>query len=357
MTKDIDFEIVGNLIIQLREKIGLSQIDFAKEIGVSKGAVCQWEQGSGIKTEHLYDIAKYFNITVSELIEGKLNDEDDNDYFARNYDIDGFENFDEINVYNYSNLLEYLKRCKNLIKRFMVLFRIRLEDNLTKKEQAEYKKLYRYFACDWEYIRTSNWPNITNIEDIAQEYLDFQEIESKQELDNIMYKFFHLRINVKPLALLEYENDETALDEYLELIGKERCDALLTKIISDTEEEEIEESLPIRRLIERGARCLFTRERIHHFEYNEINEDVFNQLTEVSVNENVQSIYDLFTNAKKNFIGLKGDFDPYNWKNYDKYDYEKLVDKERTNHIRDIVMLKDTDPETFYKNLKGRQIC
>ena len=352
MTKNIDFEIVANLITELREKVGLNQIDFAKEIGVSKGAVCQWEQGSGIKTEHLYDIAKYFNITVTELIEGKLNDEDDSDYFSRNYDIDGFKSFDEINVYNYSNLLEYLKRCKNLIKRFMSLFKIRLDDDLTRKQEIEYRRLSKYFAIDWEYIRVSDFPHVSCIDDAAQEYLDFQEIETTEELDRIMYKFFFLNININPLSLLEYENDDTALNEYLELIGKERCDVLLTKIISDTNEKDIEKSLPIRRLIERGARCLFTRDRVQKYEYNEINEDVFDQLAEVSIDENAQNIYELFANAKKNFIGFKDDFDPYNWKNYEKDDYEILVDKERTNSLRDIVMLKDADPEIYYKNLK-----
>ena len=58
MTKDVNFELVGNLIKSLREKNGLNQQEFAEKMGVTKGAVCQWEKGSGIKTENLYDIAK-----------------------------------------------------------------------------------------------------------------------------------------------------------------------------------------------------------------------------------------------------------------------------------------------------------
>ena len=122
MIKDINFDLVGNLIAKLRERYGLSQQEFAKEIGVSKGAVCQWEQGSGIKTENLYDIAKYFNITVSELIDGQLIEEEDEDYFERNYNLDDFDRFDEVNDSNYDALLEYLKRCKNVIRRFMSLY-------------------------------------------------------------------------------------------------------------------------------------------------------------------------------------------------------------------------------------------
>ena len=93
MLKDVNFDLVGSLIAKLREKYGLSQQEFAKEIGVSKGAVCQWEQGAGIKTENLYDIARYFNITVSELIDGQLFEEEDEDYFERNYNLDDFEYF------------------------------------------------------------------------------------------------------------------------------------------------------------------------------------------------------------------------------------------------------------------------
>lgn len=40
-------KIIGSNIKALREESGLTQEEFAKELGVSKGAVSQWENSTG----------------------------------------------------------------------------------------------------------------------------------------------------------------------------------------------------------------------------------------------------------------------------------------------------------------------
>lgn len=354
MIKDINFDLVGNLVAKLREKYGLNQQEFAKEIGVSKGAVCQWEQGSGIKTENLYDIANFFNITISELIDGQLDEEEDEDYFERNYNLDDFGYFSEINDSNYGDLLEYLKRCKNVIKRFMALYALREQNKLTKKQNSEYHKMLRYFEPDYEYAEAIQiGMHVNSIDETIEELTESFGINDKSELDYMLYKIFSLNVKINAFALLSYEKGDTAVNEYLEIKGKEHSDTLLTFLTNGIEEEKIENSLAIKRLIEAGARCFFTREHISSFEYNEIDEDVFKQLSGVFPNTVIQDRYNFFESEKKTNRILER-FDPYSWKNYDRDGYEYLIDFDTTNRIRDLVLLKESDPKTYYKNLVER---
>ncbi len=349
----INFDLVGNLIVELRDKCGLSQKEFAEEMGVSKGAVCQWEQGSGIKTENLYDIAKYFNITVSELINGQLNEEDD-DYFERNYNLDDFEFFDEINESNYNQLLEYLKRCKNVIKRFMTLYQLKEDNKLTNKQNNEYLRLSQYFKLDHEYLADIQMSvRIYSIDGASEELNKVFEFKNRSELNYMLYKLFNLDIKINPVALLSYEDGEYAANEYLELIGAEYCDELLTKLVSEMTDDEIEQSLPVKRLIEFGARCFFTRKHIQSFAYNVMDEDVFKQLKGTAKNIIVQDRYEFFKKEEKPDYSFKFN-DAYSWKNYSKDGYEYLIDFDATNRVRDIVLLKDKDPKVYYKNLVER---
>ena len=350
MIKDINFDLVGNLIAKLRDKCGLSQQEFAREIGVSKGAVCQWEQGSGIKTENLYDIAKYFNITVSELIDGQLVEEGE-DYFERNYNLDDFEDFNEVNETNYDDLLEYLKRCKNVIRRFMSLYPLRVENKLTKKQNVEYRKMSHYFAVDYEYAEAIEMGSFVNSIDETVDELKWRyKVKDLEELDYLLFKIYHLETKIDSVALLSYEKDDLAVNEYLELIGKERCDMLLTNLTLEMTDGEIENSLAVKRLVEFGARCFFTRKHIQSFEYNVIDEEVFKQLGGVSKNTIIQERYDFFKKEEKTNHTLEM-YDPYSWKNYSRSGYEYLIDVDTTNKIRDLVLLKNDAPEAYYKNL------
>ena len=70
---NVNSELIGSLIRKLRKENDMTLIDLAKVLNVSKPAVSQWENGKGIKTEYLYSLSKFFNISMSELLDGKLN--------------------------------------------------------------------------------------------------------------------------------------------------------------------------------------------------------------------------------------------------------------------------------------------
>jgi transcriptional regulator with XRE-family HTH domain len=57
-----------NAISRLRKKQGLSQVQLAKKLNVTQGAVSQWEMGlSNPKSEILPELAKALNCTIDEL--------------------------------------------------------------------------------------------------------------------------------------------------------------------------------------------------------------------------------------------------------------------------------------------------
>ncbi|MBS7532095.1 helix-turn-helix transcriptional regulator [Ancylobacter sonchi] len=64
---DLSHMTVGNRILAIRKEAGLSQAEFAKQLGVSRGAVGNWEHDKGIKTENLLSIADRFGRSLDWL--------------------------------------------------------------------------------------------------------------------------------------------------------------------------------------------------------------------------------------------------------------------------------------------------
>lgn len=79
--------LTGSLLRKLREESNYSLQDIANYLGVSKPAVSKWENGYDIKTENLYSLAKLYGVKFSELYEGKLDSEPNDQYWQRNYDL------------------------------------------------------------------------------------------------------------------------------------------------------------------------------------------------------------------------------------------------------------------------------
>jgi len=61
--------MVSNKIILGRKKKDISQTQFARILGESKQAVCDWEKGRSVpKYKNLKKIADYFNTTIDDLL-------------------------------------------------------------------------------------------------------------------------------------------------------------------------------------------------------------------------------------------------------------------------------------------------
>lgn len=63
-------ESIGGRIKQARVRLGHTQAEFAKPLGVSRGAVANWERGEGIKRDNLVEITKKYPVKLEWLIDG-----------------------------------------------------------------------------------------------------------------------------------------------------------------------------------------------------------------------------------------------------------------------------------------------
>ena len=239
----------------------------------------------------------------------------------------------------------------------MFLFPLHESNKLTEKQTSEYTKLLNYFQFDYEYAESiSSYIARGSLNTVIEELKYNYEIDDPKEMDYMLYKLYHLEIKINPLSLLSYEKDEKAAFEYLELLKKEARDELLTNYLPAFNDDEIEQSLVVRRLIEAGAKCLYTRATIMHYEDKRIDKDTFNHLCgSIVENKIIAKKRNGFLRREKSRFVFE-QYNPYSWKSYDRDEYDGLIDEETTNRIRDLVLLKNIDPKTYYKNMIERDI-
>ena len=76
----------------LRKKMGLSQEQMAERCGVSRSALAKWESAESIPNIMVIDIvAKEFGVTIDELVNGAIKDEQDNTYDAISKKLDNLQ--------------------------------------------------------------------------------------------------------------------------------------------------------------------------------------------------------------------------------------------------------------------------
>ena len=345
MTNDINPKVIGNLLYKLREMNNLTQDELAKELDVTKSAVSQWESGeTGIKTEKLYQIAKYFNITIQELIKGKLDIEGDEEYFNRNFNLDDFGFFEEVNDSNYYEVFEYLTRCNNVVKRLMKLYPLFLHNKCTKKQHDEFRKLFRCMSTDYEYVQRINLSEARLPSDLLIEELrTICGCKTEKEIDFELRKIFEMKMKVRPLSLLKYGKDINLIKLYFSVVGMEKANELLTFLCNNKSYNEIENDFYVKQLLSIGALCYYTNERIYVPSYNEHNLSFLKSLEgKIVVDTKYSSLIKMFDFVK---TGIRCDdrFDEFHWKSYS-CSAEALVDKDETNKICNTIFLKNDKP-------------
>lgn len=346
MIKNVNPKVVGNLIYKLRESNNITQEEFARDIGVTKGAISQWENGdTGIKTEKLYDIAKYFNITVKELIEGKLSIENDEEYFARNYDLDEFENFETVDDSNYYEVSEYLTRCQNVLKRIMTLFPLYIANKCTEKQHNEFRRLFKYFQIDYDYTQQLGYdPSNTPLDYTIEELRNVYGCDDNKTLDFELHKIYEMRMKVHPIDILKYGKDLNLLKMYYSVVGLEKANELLTNFC-DNRDTDIESDLYIKQLLLIGASCYYTYKKIKSYFTNEFNESFLKELEGViTENKEIERIKSIGKRPVYN------DIDPYYWKSFNASD-TLLIDHKRTERVKATIFLRNDKPFDYFKTV------
>ncbi len=73
--------MIGDRLKQLRHRKGILQVDLAKQLNVSKGAVAMWETNKREPdTSMLKRIANYFNVSLDYLLENEANNISETNY-------------------------------------------------------------------------------------------------------------------------------------------------------------------------------------------------------------------------------------------------------------------------------------
>ena len=138
----------GTLLKKLRIDNGYTIQQIAYKLGVSKPAVSKWENGEYITTEHLYELAKFYGVSVAELLAGKRNDESNSDFWRRNYDLSNYELQEDINNNNVEKVNELFAHYKMVKKRFFELLPKWAANNLGTNEKDEFDFIKQYFKFD-----------------------------------------------------------------------------------------------------------------------------------------------------------------------------------------------------------------
>ena len=374
----VDLYKVGTLICQLRKEKGLTQQNLANILGKTKPAICQWEAGMGIKSEELYNIARFFDITVDELIEGKRVNESNESVWRRIYDINSFDFAEDISEENMDILRKYYECCKNVKKQFIKMLPMWAIGKLAKDELAEFEYLKQYFEFDYLY-----WCYIK----FGPGKIGFHQENDEKELVLKIYDEYHFNTkeyewqiskvyNFKPDLKIDKaceSRSPRALELLLTVMNQAQKDALLqTNLQKEVKKEapslfgekpmvttskidytleEIEKNWFFKIMLNGGCNIMYSRMN----PINQIDEEQFVKMSGIirevkpKLNDGIDNLYmymDVSDMASYKNI--------HKWKMYSLKEYEMMIDHDKTNFYKDIVNLKNSNPYEYYKNYVRR---
>lgn len=365
----------GTLIEKLRKESNLTLQKLADALHVSKAAISQWEGGSGIKTEMLYELSKFFNISVHELINGKLDNESNTEYWKRNYNLSNYEFNDDISENNLDKLESYYRCIKQIKKEFFSLLPLWAENKLTESELEEFNYLKdNYFTFDNGYytalkigLGTFHFMNEQEEKDFVLEtYAKFQN-KTEKELNWELSKLYGFKGDYKGNRVCDSRSIK-ALELYLSILPQVLKDTLfMSNLEIEVEEEkeqsngfsiskqkskrpltdeEIEQRLFFKIMINNG--CHYMQKRRRHSMY--IDEENINML------EGVIKECDMQNNERFENDGLFIDFGGFSrldvlqkWKFYSYAEYESMIDKKETERLFNLLNYKNDNPLKYYE--------
>ena len=364
----------STLIKELRNNYKYTIQKVANILGVSKAAVSKWENGDDITTEHLYDLAKLYNVTFFELYNGKLNNEDNSHYWRRNYDLSNFELGEDINNKNVDNLKSLFEHCAMVKERFYQLLPRWAKNELSNNELEEFVFIKQYFKFDtiyYAYIkygpRHLAFVNEKNEKEFVIEILNkISELKNESYLWelNKLYSFSYdyksddvcKSGNLKALEYMLYSFSQLEKDSILyanlhyEVTVEDN--GIFGSKTSHTETkdrtiEEIEEIPYFKVMLNSGANVLYQWKSFNNGWNNEMFECIEGKTIQVDT-----TIY-----QKQNFCNLGGKtLIPVldNWKLFTYAEYLEFIDNATTEYYKDIVNIKDINPIEYYKKILRR---
>ena len=366
---NVNLELIGSLIRKLRKENDMTLIDLANVLNVSKPAVSQWENGKGIKTEYLYSLSKFFNISMSELLDGKLNEEDNESFWKRNYDITNYDFEYNINEKNINNVKEYYVHYNMIKNRFYNLLPKWANDQLKNNEVEEFIYLKNYFEFDYNYkniIDNSNGYNIFENENIQKEFVKkiINKIDdlSSDEYNWELIKLYNCKLDLKG-EIVRKSGNMKAFDYMLNVMTQVEKDVLLEhNLYNDNENnnflsnnkkfaftnDEIEQKEYFKIMLNNNCNCMLD----YHNNYETISDDCLNyfegkiKINDLRENENINNIHLYIDSFGRDYhIALR------KWKSLSYKEYCKFIDYKKTKYLKNLVNNKDSNPLKYFEEL------
>lgn len=366
---NVNSELIGSLIRKLRKENDMTLIDLAKVLNVSKPAVSQWENGKGIKTEYLYSLSKLFNISMSELLDGKLNEEDNESFWKRNYDITNYDFEDNINEKNIDNVKEYYVHYNMIKNRFYNLLPKWANDQLKNNELEEFIYLKNYFEFDYNYkniIDNSNGYNIFENENPQKEFVKkiINKINdlSSDEYNWELIKLYNCKLDLKGEIVCKSGNMK-AFNYMLNVMTQVEKDVLLehnlyydnenNNILSNVKKtsftnDEIEQKEYFKIMLNNNCNCMLD----YHNNYEPISDECLNyfegkiKINNLRENENINNIHLYIDSFGRDYhIALR------KWKSLSYKEYCKFIDYKKTKYLKNLVNNKDSNPLKYFEEL------
>lgn len=366
---NVNLELIGSLIKKLRKENDMTLIDLANVLNVSKPAVSQWENGKGIKTEYLYSLSKFFNISMSELLDGKLNEEDNESFWKRNYDITNYDFEDNINEKNINNVKEYYVHYNMIKNRFYNLLPKWANDQLKNNEVEEFIYLKKYFEFDYNYkniIDNSNGYNIFENENIQKEFVKkiINKIDdlSSDEYNWELIKLYNCKLDLKG-EIVRKSGNTKAFDCMLNVMTQVEKDVLLEhNLYNDNENnnflsnnkkfaftnDEIEQKEYFKIMLNNNCNCMLD----YHNNYETISDECLNyfegkiKINDLRENENINNIHLYIDSFGRDYhIALR------KWKSLSYKEYCNFIDYKKTKYLKNLVNNKDSNPLKYFEEL------
>lgn len=366
---NVNLELIGSLIRKLRKENDMTLIDLAKVLNVSKPAVSQWENGKGIKTEYLYSLSKFFNISMPELLDGKLNEEDNETFWKRNYNITNYDFEDNFNEKNIDNVKEYYVHYNMIKNRFYNLLPKWANDQLKNNEVEEFIYLKNYFEFDYNYkniIDNSNGYNIFENENIQKKFVKkiINKINdlSSDEYNWELIKLYNCKLDLKCEIVCKSGNMK-AFDYMLNVMTQVEKDVLLehnlyydnenNNFLSNNKKfaftnDEIEQKEYFKIMLNNNCNCMLD----YHNNYETISDECLNyfeskiKINDLRENENINNIHLYIDSFGRDYhIALR------KWKSLSYKEYCKFIDYKKTKYLKNLVNNKDSNPLKYFEEL------
>ena len=326
--------IIGKSIRFLRESYSLSQIELANYFNVTKAAVSQWENGQGIKTENLFDLASFFRVKIEDMISFnamelyKSLNKDYVEEIKKQYLVHSHSPFMSITKTNKDEIKEYLGE----VARLHYLYIQHVYQFIESSECYESKRVLVAFI--------SYYQNQNEIYSFLEHPQKYKELGGEC-LDHFIHQTFLFNLDIEPMLILKSE-DEELIKPLLRILTPLQRDRVFTDYLKTLNEKEIEHSTILKLLDKENSWALFSED--------DFQEDVFEGdvswfeggIYEDYRKEEAEELIDKMKSNHQNAIDL--DYD----------DYQRLINTDRSFEISEKINKKLSNPVHYYENMKRR---